>query len=306
MVLDALFVTIAVLCLPIGFGRGAIREVFVSAGILFGSLAADSWARPWGLDVAESLEIDEGTGQFIVSMAFIAGATLVFGYGGAAAAKLERPRRWARFTGAPLAVCNGALIVGLILRDIERYLADGDALQRIEASEIARVLLRDFGWVLIGIAGAAFILILGGLLVRERDLVAPLAAPAPAGWAAPPEERKKRGPRLRWGRDDGKVEPVERGFDPATGRFQADAPHFGDTMPVAAVGTATWSLDRAQGVPRGYDEWTSVSRPPDDRRNSPEPATVRETEERCESCGERLASHEAFCPRCGRARTPSA
>jgi len=132
MLLDALFVTIAVLCLPIGFGRGVIREAFVSAGFLFGALLASSWARPWGIDVAESLDINVGTGQFIVSTGFVVGAALLFGYGGAAAAHIPQPRRWTRLTGAVLAVCNGALIIGLILRDIERFLADGDAIRQRE------------------------------------------------------------------------------------------------------------------------------------------------------------------------------
>jgi hypothetical protein len=303
MLLDAFFVTIAVLCLPIGFGRGVIRETFVSAGFLFGALLASSWARPWGIDIADSLDITVGTGQFVVSTGFVVGAALLFGYGGAAAAHIPQPRRWTRLTGAVLAVCNGALIIGLILRDIERYLADGDAIQRIEESEIADVLLREFGWVLLGAAGTVFVLMLGGLLVRERaPTVAPLAASSPQVWTAPTEERQKRRPRLRWGRDDGKVEPVERGFDPATGRYQSDAPTFGDTMSVAAVAATTWSLDRAHGLPRGYDEWLNVSRPPEERRVTPDPPVARENDARCESCGERLAPHEAFCPRCGRAR----
>lgn len=302
MLLDALFVTIAVLCLPIGFGRGIVREVFVTAGLLLGSLIGGSWARPWGSDLAELLDVGIDTGQFIVSTAFLVGGVLLFGYAGAAAAKVPAPRRWGRTAGAGLAVGNGAVAVGLILRDIERFFGGTAAVGRIEESEIARVLLREFGWVLVGAAAGMLVLTVVALMVRDKT---PPMTPAPSrdsSWPVPAPVPSKRHPRLRWGRDDGKVEPVERGYDVSTGRYAGDAPAVTNTMPVAAVGPASWSMDRALGRPNGYDEWLNVTRPSDEQRAEVTSAGIGEDNTRCASCGERLAPGEAFCPRCGRAR----
>src|SRR5688500_11869186 len=100
MLLDALFVALAVLCLPIGYGRGLPRELFVTGGLLLGVMLSNAWARPWGADLADAFDFDVETSQFVVSMLFICGCTLLFGYGGAAAANLGVPRRWSRFAGA--------------------------------------------------------------------------------------------------------------------------------------------------------------------------------------------------------------
>jgi hypothetical protein len=301
MLLDALFVAIAVLCLPIGYGRGLPRELFVTGGLLLGVALSNAWARPWGADLADFLDIDVETGQFVVSMLFICGTTIVCGYGGAAAANLDRPRRWSRLAGAAMAVCNGALITGVVLRDIARFLTDEGTIQRIEDSEIGRILLRDFGWVLIGAAGLLFAFMIGSVLTRDRS--APAVATVATPWVAPAplEETKGRRPRLGWGRDDGKVEPQTRGFDEATGRYIADAPSINETMPIAPIAPAAWSLDRASGPSTSYDGWIDVRRPegiPADTSVTPPSDDIP----RCVSCGERLSLGEAFCPRCGRAR----
>jgi uncharacterized membrane protein required for colicin V production len=293
MLLDVLFILIALLFLPIGFRRGIAREVFVTAGILAGATIAASWARPWGVDLADLVDARNGAGQVAVSTGFVIGGALVLGYAGAAAARLDESGIWGRITGAILAVINGALIAAFVLRDIERYLADDATNRSLAESRVADALLRDFGWVLIGMAAFVASVIAVSLIAGDRRTPAqPVAAPTWQPAAATGGKRKRR---LGWGRDDGKVEPQASGFDPTYGRYAADAPHYGENVPIAPVAPATWSMDRAQGRPVG-SEWLSVGQ---SARPEPpaEPAPLR-----CLACGERLTSEDAFCPRCGRAR----
>src|SRR4051794_39489070 len=207
MLLDGLFVLIALLSLPIGFRRGLTREVFVTAGVLAGAAIAASWARPWAADLADLIGSRQGIGQFAVSTAFIVGTALVLGYGGAAAAGIESHGLWSRIIGAALAVINGALISAFILRDIERFLADDGTQRSIQESEVARTLLRDFGWVIIGAALVMVVPIVIGLFIGRRSSK---TAVAPAASWPPPIVGARRKRRLGWGRDDGKVEPQHR------------------------------------------------------------------------------------------------
>lgn len=288
MLLDGLFVLIGLLFLPIGFRRGVSREVYVTAGILAGATVARSWARPWGLDLAELVDARNGAGQFAVSAAFVIGGALFLGYGGAAAARVHEPRIWGRVVGSLLAVINGALIAAFILRDIEVYLADEGTERSLEESRIAHTLLRDFGWVQVGMAGLMLAAIAVSLIAGDRNERPRTVASEPTWQPATSDAGTgKRARRLGWGRDDGKIEPKASGFDPVQGRYGADAPHYGETMPIAPVSPTTWSMDRDQGNPAG-GEWLSVSQ-------SAPPL-------RCLSCGERLTPDDAFCPRCGRAR----
>lgn len=300
MLLDGLFILIALLFLPIGFRRGLTREVFVSAGLLAGAKLADSWARPWGNDLAELIDTRNGAGQLAVSTAFIVGGALLLGYAGASAARVERPGIWGRLAGAVLAVLNGALIAALILRDIERFLADDGTQRTLEESRIARTLLRDFGWVLIGMAALTLLAIIISMIAGGRQGRSPAMVTTAPTWQAPAATGKRKR-RLGWGRDDGKVEPQARGYNPALGRYEADAPHHSETMPIAPVGPNAWSIDRAQGRTYG-NEWLEVAK---GRAESAQPAVSQPPDSstsRCLSCGERLTSNDAFCPRCGRAR----
>jgi uncharacterized membrane protein required for colicin V production len=300
MLLDGLFILIALLLLPIGFRRGLTREVFVTAGLLVGAKLADSWARPWGSDLEDLIDVRAGSGQLAISIAFIVGGALVFGYAGAAAARIDRPGTWARFGGALLAVINGALIAAFILRDIERFLADEGTQRSLEQSRVARTLLHDFGWVLIGMAAFVLLAIAVSLIVGDRQAVRPVAVATTPTWQMPaPVAKRKR--RLGWGRDDGKVEPQARGYNPAVGRYEADTPHYSDTMPIAPVRPSNWSVDRSQGPTNG-NEWLEVAQ---GRGQDTDPGVFPPAEgatNRCFSCGERLTADDAFCPRCGRAR----
>jgi hypothetical protein len=304
MLLDALFVTIAVLCVPIGYGRGLPRELFVTGGVLLGVTLSNSWARPWGADFADLLNIDVETGQFAVSMMFICGSTILFGFGGAAAAHIETPRRWSRLAGSLLAVCNGALITAFVLRDIVRFLADASTVDRIEESEIGYILLRDFGWVILAAAGLLLVLMLANMAFGDRGTAATPIVSATPEWSQPLAEKPVgRRPRLRWGRDDGKLEPQGRAYDPATERYEADAPNFSETMPVAPVSPTTWSMDRAQGPTTNFDSWVDLRRPDQELGQTEGITPVPVDAMRCQSCGERLGPNESFCPRCGRARS---
>jgi uncharacterized membrane protein required for colicin V production len=301
-VLDALFGVIAVLLLPIGYRRGAIREVFSTAGIFTGAALAASWGRPWGSDLADLMDIRIGTGQLVVAAGFVVGAMLVLGYGGAYAAVRNVPRLWGRLAGAVLAVINGALVAAYILDYIDTLLDDDDARRTLADSEVATVLLDEFGWVLVGGAGIALAMILlATLFGRERNELRVAAAAPSAPGQRPWAQEQRRGPRLRWGRDDDKVEPVERGYDPATGRYTADAAHYAETMPIATAPRG--SYPGSDGGPVTGNEWIGFGQ---SQAGFTPAASAGESQGeaiRCPSCGERLASGDAFCPRCGRART---
>jgi hypothetical protein len=138
--------------------------------------------------------------------------------------------------------------------------------------------------------GVALLMTLTGLVLARRSARAlrPASATASAATAT-----TKKGRRLRGGQDDGKVEPAERAFDPISERYEGDAPHHAQTMPIAPVQRQSWATDRpAVGAITGAapGEWVEVARHP----GWPAPG-----QRRCPGCGEHLATNDAFCPRCG-------
>lgn len=298
LILDVSFGLLALLFLPIGYRRGVQREVFVTAGVLAGAQLSASWARPWGSDVADAIDVRTGIGAFAVSAAFIVGAAVVLGYGGSGAANPRDPGRWGRAVGALLAVANGTLVAAYLLRDIERFLADAATERALARSRVADVLLRQFGWVVVGMA-ALGALAVAVVLLRRRDSAVTLAPAVSAAWDPPPLATSPRKPRLGWGTDEGKVEPARRAFDSASGRFAADAPSLHATMPMAPVApppdrAGNWRGDRSEWMeiaPRDPNGWAPRAADP------PVP-----TGPRCAGCGEALTPEDMFCPRCGRAR----
>ena len=237
-------------------------------------------------------------------MLFLIGTIILFGYGGAAAFHLPEPRIWGRLAGGALAVINGALIVGYILRDIERFLTDPGTERTLEQSYIASTLLHHFGWVVL-VAGLIMVIpMLISLLVGNREET-PFATPSAAStnWTEPAPSAMGRRPRMSWGTDEGKVEPVVRGFDSANGRYATDAPSAQQTIPLAPVQAAAsapgpheameWRLDRVGrgSLPVRWEQFGCRAG-----------ALPKRVEDRCTGCSELLSADEQFCPRCGRSR----
>jgi hypothetical protein len=173
----------------------------------------------------------------------------------------------------------------------------------LEKSRIAWTLLRQFGWVALGAALLMLVPILISLVRGERREPATWTiAGSSEAWQEPAPTPAARKPRLAWGSDDGKLEPVARGYDPGNGRYGADAPSVRQTIPIAPVDAHAWSEDRAQPLDRRAGEWLDVA-----TRNHPEWSSQRADEislngaHRCPSCGECLGVDDLFCPGCGRA-----
>ena len=307
MLLDGLLILIVLLFVPIGSWRGVAREAIVVAGVLAGAAVAAAWARPWGADLAELTGMDVGVAQFSVAMVALLGSTLLLGYGGSVVAHAGAPGLAGRIFGGLLGAVNGVLLTAYTLRFVDRFLADQGTEQAIDESVVARVLVEEFGWVMLALVTSAGIAVLGAFLLRRRS--APALAPA-AESVESLDARTPRAPRLAWGRDDDKVEPAGRGYDPASGRYAADAPSVHQTVAMPAVDPQRIAVDRAEPhTDFAGGEWFERAAALRGGTGAESPARSETSggtrNERCPACGEVVRSDEAFCPRCGRTLRPS-
>lgn len=237
LALDILLGLIVVLFAAIGCWRGAAKEVVVTAGIFAGYALASSWAKPWGGDLADLTGLRVGTAQLLVSAIALLSATLVLGYGGSSLAGSPDVRLSGRIAGATLAAINGGLLLYYCLSFIERFLTDGGSQRALGRSHVSRFLLGQFGWLLIGAAAVGALVVLAGLLLRRRsasEALLPESEIAEPAFYHEPASRQ-RPARLPRGADAGKYEPIARGYDPTTGRYGADAPSVGQTIPLPPV-----------------------------------------------------------------------
>jgi uncharacterized membrane protein required for colicin V production len=283
--LDALLALIIVLFGLIGFWRGAAREGLVTAGVFTGAAIADAWARPWGGDLARLVSIRLGIAQLIVAGTALLLATTILGYGSGAVLQLPSPGLPSRLAGAVLAAVNGALMLRYGLRFIERFLA-GDSTDRVlDDSRVSWLLLRQWGWLLVGgalVFGLAILL----AMVINREAEREFAAQGLAGASYPhhldvaPLQRPVRLPRQA---DEGKIEPASRGFDRASGTYATDAPRIEETIPITPAtrdlglnggrsvpATAAWRDNAAQ--PGGYSSRANTAR--DEWLHWPQPQPV--------------------------------
>src|SRR5215212_6586296 len=150
VVLDILLGLIVVLFAAIGFWRGAVKEALVTAGVFAGAALADSWAKPWGVDLGDLIGLRADVAQLVVAVFALLAATLVLGYGGSALAGTPDIGLGGRCLGGALAAINGGLLLHYCLRNIERFLTDEEATEALDQSYVARLLLHQFGWLLIG------------------------------------------------------------------------------------------------------------------------------------------------------------
>jgi uncharacterized membrane protein required for colicin V production len=263
VLLDILLGLIVALFAAIGFWRGAVKEIVVTAGVFAGSALAFSWADPWGGDLADLVDMRADVARIVVAAIALIAATLVLGYGGSALVGSPDVGLSSRLLGAGLAAINGGLLLHYCLWNIERFLTDEGGQEALDQSEVSRVLLRHFGWLLVGAAGLGALAIVAGQMVRRRRAVvslvpaAEVVEPLPASsHDAGGRQRPARLPRVA---DAGKYEPVARGYDPASERYAADAPSAGQTMPLPPVDAANLAYGGGRGAPApgNYegDEW---------------------------------------------------
>src|SRR5688572_27748462 len=148
VLLDILLGLIVALFAAIGFWRGAVKEVVVTAGIFAGSALAFSWAKPWGADLAELVEMRTDVARIVVAAIALIAATLILGYGGSALVGSPDIGLGGRLLGAGLAAINGGLLLHYCLWNVERFLTDDGGQEALDRSEVSRILLRQFGWLL--------------------------------------------------------------------------------------------------------------------------------------------------------------
>jgi uncharacterized membrane protein required for colicin V production len=251
LVLDILLGLIVVLFAAIGCWRGAAKEVVVTAGIFAGAALASSWAKPWGSDVVDLTGLRADVAQLVVAATALLTATIVLGYAGSALIGSPTIPRGERLVGGALAAINGLVLLHYLLSFVEQFVTDAGAQRALVRSQISRQLLRQFGWLLIGAAGVVATAIVVGLLLQRRRRFAPLVLPSDFAEPAFYHETvgRHRPARLPRGADDGKYEPIARGYDATSGRYADDAPVVGQTIPLPPVDAAGFAHGGGRGGP---------------------------------------------------------
>lgn len=167
LVLDFLLLIIFLMMVPIGFYRGGLRELCVSAGLLLGILMSQSWGERWGDLFVRLFGMNEGGASFLMSVIITFGITALIGYGGSASFNY-RPGPGGRLYGAYLALFNALTVAGYLINLYAEFIVPTTNTEPVTSGIIARSLSDGFGVVLliatIG-AGAATIF---GMVVRER------------------------------------------------------------------------------------------------------------------------------------------
>jgi hypothetical protein len=177
LVLDFLLVIVVLMMVPIGFFRGGLREMCVSAGLLLGIMMSDAWAERWASLYERMFGMSEAPATFLMGVSITFVITALLGYGGSAALSYQ-PGPGGRLYGAYLALFNAMIVTGYLINLFVTHIrpqADGDA---VTGGPVARTLSDGYGGVLlvatIGI-GIATVL---GMFLRDR-------ATEPPSWQAP-------------------------------------------------------------------------------------------------------------------------
>ncbi|MCX2727044.1 CvpA family protein [Thermomicrobium sp. 4228-Ro] len=283
LVLDILLLVLLALFVPIGFWRGASREVLVTLGILLGFALGEFWAQPWGLSLSEWTGLGEGAASFLTAVLILVACTFLIGYGASAVMLVPQPGLAGRLLGALIAFANGTLLLGFALRAIRLYLLGGAPSGLFERSIIARLLSESMPWVLLGGAVLALPIIVVTALLGSHAVEAEIASPSGEGEFAyqhtptrplPPRAPfAQRQPAVTY-----KAEPIRRHEEP--------------TRPLRPTEMgADAGEHRAAGL---ADRETAVLARPES------PGQSRPTGNRCPYCHADISEAEVFCPRCGR------
>lgn len=179
LVLDFLLVIVILMMIPIGFYRGGLRELCVSAGLLLGIMMSGAWAEQWSTLYGRLFGMGEGAATFLMGVTITFLITALIGYGGSAVLTYQ-PGPGGRLYGAYLALFNALIVAGYLINLFVSYIRPETETESdsVTTGLIARSLSDGFGAVLlvatIGI-GIATIL---GMFVRDR-------APELPSWQAP-------------------------------------------------------------------------------------------------------------------------
>lgn len=302
LLLDILLLMLIALFVPIGFWRGAHREVLVTLGILFGAALADSWARPWGQDLAQLTRLRESGGAFMVAVLFVIGSTFLLGYGAGSALAMPRPGLISRFFGALIAGGNGALLLSFALRDIRIYLLADQNPDFLEQAIVAHFLSTGVGWLL-----------LGGLVVF-LPVVVVLALFGRGGYVDPEMSGASEATREVAGVYGYAPRLLDLSNEGDTAVYKAEPPRAYDS-PTVETRPVWVRSDQDQSAAWGGahhdladDEQTVIARVrsegADDAQETIQIDTAGGhtpvTDGTCPACHADVSEAEVFCPRCGR------
>jgi uncharacterized membrane protein required for colicin V production len=297
LIFDLLLVVFVLLFALIGFWRGVVKEGLAAGGILFGALLADNWSARFGTIGSNVLNITGDFSRFLTIEVLLLAFTLVVGYGSGSI--LVPPVRGlgARFGGAVIGATNATLVLAFSLQAVGDFVHRARAQQLLSDSVFARFLILHFNWLLLVIAGVVLALLFGRL-VTEREMRTPSSSPY-LGRA------ERRAARLPAPADAGKLEPSASGFNPATSRYQADAPTLRDLSPAPPSALSDISEDRIFPFRAGELSMEPKSGNGADWRtirfsSESAPPIAASSQDRCSNCGEPIDGSDEFCPLCGR------
>ena len=168
LTLDILLVVLVLLFAPIGYMRGPVKELLVTLGVVFGALAVEFWARPWGRDLDFYFDTGDDPGAFIVAMSFLMATTFIGGYG---LGLLIAPWTFSirgRLAGALISAVNGALLVSFSLQYVRLFLLSDANEDALEQSYSVSILMNEVGWIMLGALALTPIAIIYGLVTRRR------------------------------------------------------------------------------------------------------------------------------------------
>lgn len=167
LVLDFLLVIIFLMMIPIGFYRGGVRELCVSAGLMLGILMAQAWGSRWGGLYERLFGLGEGAGAFLMSVTITFGITALIGYGGSAAFSW-RAGPGGRLYGAYLALFNAMIVAGFLINLYTLYIVPSVDGEPVTSGIVARTLSDGFGSVLLVATIGVAIATIFGMFVRDR------------------------------------------------------------------------------------------------------------------------------------------
>lgn len=252
LILDLLFGVIVVLFAAIGMWRGVVKEIPVTAAIFLGAALASSWAVPWGNDLAREADLRTDVSRMIVTASALLGATLILGYGGGALIASHELGWGSRLIGGILAAINGGLILHFVLHGVESFFTGEATRDALRQSEVARILLREFGWILVAVASLLALCIVIAAIWGRNHLESDYGSAPTFDAEADPDYSvgsRGRSARLPTPADSGKYEPVRSGFDSQTGRYAADAPSIRQTVALPPVDANRIAFEGGRAAP---------------------------------------------------------
>lgn len=179
LVLDFLLVIIFLMMIPIGFYRGGVRELCVSAALMLGILMAQAWGETWSHVFIRLFGLGQGSATLLMSVLITFGITAVIGYGGSAAFAYK-PGPGGRLYGAYLALFNALIVTGYLINLYAEHIVPDENTKPVTSGIIARTLSEGFGSVLlVATLGVGFATIFG-MFVRDRTEETPTWQPPAA------------------------------------------------------------------------------------------------------------------------------